>query len=289
MISINIQGGLGNQLFMVFATFAYSIQYNSRVIFPYHQGDRKRVTYWDNFFNAIDKYTTRHPDNQIEVNSFENFNEPTFMYRALPDFGDKHILLQGYYQSHKYFEAYKNEIYQIIELPDKKQNICNTHSQLFDKPNACIHFRLGDYKYVRYYHPVMNYEYYEAAIAHVFEKKPEIQRILYLCEKEDNEYVESQIKKLEAKFPSLEFVKVDDSLPDYDQLLIMSCCDHNIMANSTFSWWGAYLNDNPDKIVCYPSVWFGQYYEHTHDFSNMMADDWVKIVSSPVHYKTPLS
>ena len=53
-------------------------------------------------------------------------------------------------------------------------------------------------------------------------------------------------------------MKVDDNIPDWKQMLIMANCDANIIANSTFSWWGAYFNKNPKKIVCYPNVWFGQ-------------------------------
>jgi hypothetical protein len=84
----------------------------------------------------------------------------------------------------------------------------------------------------------------------------------------------------------VEFLKVDDQIPDYDQLLIMSCCSHNIMANSTFSWWGAYLNENPAKIVCYPSVWFGELYTHNH--LGMMPVEWLKIDANPVPWNQPL-
>jgi hypothetical protein len=63
--------------------------------------------------------------------------------------------------------------------------------------------------------------------------------------------------KLKSKFEDIKFVNIDSTIPDWKQMLMMSCCHHNIIANSTFSWWGAYFNRNPDKIVCYPNKWFG--------------------------------
>ena len=82
-------------------------------------------------------------------------------------------------------------------------------------------------------------------------------------------------------------MKVDDNLPDYEQLLVMSCCQHNIISNSTFSWWGAYLNDHPDKTVCYPSVWFGDGYP-SHQHFSMMPEGWIQIQANPKPHDEPL-
>jgi hypothetical protein len=167
MISIDIQGGLGNQLFMIFATFAYSIQHNVKVVFPFHNGSNNRGTYWDSLFSDLTIFTTKNPNNNVDVSSFNRFNESTFTYQPLPYFGDQNISLFGYFQSHKYFEQYKTTIYKLMHLSDRKQAIKEKHSQLFNKKTLSIHFRMGDYKQKRYYHPIMNYEYFESALTHV--------------------------------------------------------------------------------------------------------------------------
>ena len=80
-----------------------------------------------------------------------------------------------------------------------------------------------------------------------------------------------QVSVLKEEFPDFSFVKVSNTITDWEQLLIMSCCEHNIIANSTFSWWGAYLNQNQDKIVCYPNKWFAD--EKRMDFP----DSWIPL------------
>jgi len=283
MISIDIKGGLGNQLFMIFATLSYGIQHNVKIAFPNHKGTPNRGTYWDTLFDRLHIFTQWNDS----IDTFHRYSEPTFSYSPIPDFGNQNTFLIGYFQNPKYFESHRNEIYQLIHLYDKKRDIIERHRSLFDKKTVSIHFRMGDYKQKRYYHPIMNYGYFETSLQHVLENG-QVERVLYLCEQEDNDYVGNQIKRLQEKYPQLEFTKVDDAIPDYDQLLIMACCNHNIMSNSTFSWWGAYLNKNPHKIVTYPSVWFGEYFEHQHDYKDIMDATWQMIEAQPIPWQQPL-
>ena len=114
-----------------------------------------------------------------------------------------------------------------------------------------MHFRLGDYKAIQHYHPIMNDKYYIDALTAILDKNQEY-NILYFCESEDNEEIMKRIEIINSNFNNLKFIKISDDIPDWEQIIIMSLCNHNIIANSSFSWWGAYFNSHENKIVCYP-------------------------------------
>jgi hypothetical protein len=302
MLSTRIQGGLGNQLFMVFATIAYGLQHNVKVIFEYYYQTGERHTYWETLLDKFKVFTTANHEygmSNYDISHFTIYNEPEFLYRQLPDFGENNVYMIGYFQSYKYFENYKEHLYTIMNLEEKRKVVMDKYSQYFDaqKTMIAIHFRLGDYKSKRYYHPVMNYEYFESSLDYIMANKHLISneepdnkmvRVLYFCEQEDNDYVGSKIELLKQKHAEVEFVKVDDTIEDYEQLLIMSCCHHNVMSNSSYSWWGSYLNNYESKIVCFPSKWFGEYYEHMYDHRDMMPESWIRITSDPIPWDRPL-
>ena len=83
-------------------------------------------------------------------------------------------------------------------------------------------------------------------------------------------------KKLSSEFPDIRFLKAHDALDDWEQMLLMSLCKTNIIANSTFSWWSAYFNSHPDKRVYYPSNWFGPSLA-MHDTRDLCPKDWICI------------
>jgi hypothetical protein len=87
--------------------------------------------------------------------------------------------------------------------------------------------------------------------------------------------VESTITHLKTKFPFLKFQRANPLLSDWEQMLLMSLCEDNIIANSSFSWWSAYFNSSVDKIVCYPSVWFGK--DLKHNIKDLCPSKWRKI------------
>jgi hypothetical protein len=140
------------------------------------------------------------------------------------------------------------------------------------RTTVSLHFRLGDYISKQSHHPIMPIKYYMNALTQIIDK--DTFRVIYFGEKEDEVTIKICIQILQKKFPYLEFVKADLE-EDWEQMLLMSLCDHNVIANSSFSWWGAYFNSNPDKIVCYPSTWFGPALKH--DTKDLCPPEWIQI------------
>lgn len=81
---------------------------------------------------------------------------------------------------------------------------------------------------------------------------------------------------MQEQFKNVTFVPIHTEINDYEQVLMMSLCQHNIIANSSFSWWGAYFNTNPDKIVCYPEKWFGPT-QGNKKMDDLFPESWVRI------------
>jgi hypothetical protein len=288
MITIHLKGGLGNQLFQIFATIAYALEHIHEFIFPYadklHTG-MIRPTYWSNLLQSLIVYTAANPSCMYlnsKINQLPVCREPHFNYAKIPQIDPStSFALDGYYQSFKYFEKYEAQIYQMINLENQQtQTKVDFEHYLGNVFTINMHFRLGDYKYKQQHHPVMPKEYYEKSLMAIVSntKTTSPIRVLYFCEEEDNAYVTQMIHYLKATASqySIEFVKVDDTIADWKQLLLMSCCNSHIIANSSYSWWGAYLSPEKNKQVCYPSKWFGP------AMGNVKVDDlfpsnWTKI------------
>ena len=284
-ISCALMGGLGNQLFQIFTTIAYGLQNRRRILFPYSEyltTGTKRATYWGSFLSAIRSFTDeKTPTN---VSRFPVYREPCFEYQPIPrNFTNENIpmLLYGYYQSYKYFDSEKKAICSLIRLSEQKASIREEYDYFACNDDVgtitiSMHFRLGDYKNIQEFHPLLDKGYYIDALSHFMRQFPEKSiRVLYFCEKDDNNVVSNIIGEL-PQDSRLQYVKVDDAIPDWKQMLLMSCCHSNIIANSTFSWWGAYLNENSEKSVYYPSVWFGSRLAD-HNTRALFPEEWIKL------------
>ena len=266
-VTIHVMGGLGNQLFQIFTLISYSLKHKKAFYFEKSIPTRKdRPFYWNNFLKSLVPFIKDGTENQL-------YREPNFHYNELPLISQS-IKFFGYYQSYKYFEENKHSIEKFIRLEEQRNMLKND----YDFSNlVCLHFRVGDYVNLQHHHPLMPIEYYRNALQQLIKTTDKDNwKILYFCEDNDINYVNEKVNSLKTDYPNLSFQKIDSKYQDWEQMLIMSLCQHNIIANSTFSWWGAYLNKNVDKLVFYPCKWFGPALveKNTND---LFPNDWIKI------------
>jgi len=147
---------------------------------------------------------------------------------------------------------------------------------------SALHFRIGDYARYPAHHPILPVGYYEAALRTLFPKGTEEGRVWLFVESGERDWVERErMVHLKGVFPGIQFEYVLDlqkegPLHDWEELLLMSCCPAIVMANSSFSWWGAYLATRlSDKSipVYYPATWFGKALQG-NDTKDMFPVEW---------------
>lgn len=181
------------------------------------------------------------------------------------------VYLEGYWQSEKYFTEIEMIVRQeltVRHLPDPvNQAMANRINEV---ESVSLHVRRGDYvsNPVTYqYHGVCPPEYYQAAMKAVTKvvKQPHI-----FIFSDDIGWVQ---ENLDQDFP-MTYVAHNGPDKDYEDLRLMSQCQHHIIANSTFSWWGAWLCVNPSKSIVAPERWFASADRHTPD---LLPDSWHRI------------
>ena len=279
MITCQLKGGLGNQMFQIFAIIAYALRHKVPFKFIYSKSIPSitpRNSYWDTFFKSLRFFTIRQVPPSLKLHQHNMFT-----YEEIPSLcaKEENICLNGYFQSYKYFEQYKDDIYRLIQLNPQQKKIHSKHNIGDLTHSIAIHFRLGDYKHLQHTHPILNVHYYINALTTILSKTTTQKfRIIYFCEKEDAQYVkDTYISNIETIFPSLCFERASDDMEDWEQLLVMSMCTHNIIANSSFSWFGAYFNTtSKNKYVCYPNVWFAGE-AAKNDTKDLFPPHWKKI------------
>ena len=187
------------------------------------------------------------------LRNIENVVEPHFQYWL----GIKQVpcdcYLTGYWQSEKYFEDVAGQIRNdfTFKLPLEGRNV-ELVDRLKQVNAVSLHVRRGDYVSninTAITHGVCSLEYYHTAIKYVAER---VEQPVFVIFSDDIAWVKYNLK---TNFPCLH-VNHNHELESYNDMRLMSLCQHHIIANSSFSWWGAWLNQNPDKIVVAPKRWF---------------------------------
>jgi hypothetical protein len=281
MILLHLQGRLGNQLFQVFTVIAAAMETNQSFGF-YSTAQNTTTTdlYWDTVFPHLKSHLFYKP---IKVKF--SYSEKEFIYKPF-----SHLLqpyrgvvcqINGYFQKIKYFEHLFYDIVKLLHLNEIRQQVYNriTFEPVNWSLTVCMHFRIGDYAQHQNILPLMPFKYYLNALTAIVNQFPKVTTVMYFCEKGDVDKVQPKVLDLFIVFPHLTFQKVPDGLQDYEEMFVMSFCQHHIIANSTFSYWGALLQDSSaPRMVCYPSLWFGPSVPDTfYNLDNTFPETWTQI------------
>ena len=266
-------GRLGNQMFQFAATVGIARKANQGFAFPkentqipsvedFKDGVRREV-YFDlpKYFPNVER--TLAPLEQIQT--YHIAQEPYFHFCpdlfTVPD----QTNLMGYFQTEKYFEHCSDLIlgYFQFDKDIKKQAENNFPSFPVKLEYVSIHLRRGDYAGLQQFHPVMDADYYFDAMTQFMDRD-----YCFLIFSDDIQYA----KELFGEQENIVYIEGNDPAVD---MCMMTMCDHNVIANSSFSWWGAWLNDNTNKKVIAPKRWFGPAYKGVHDTKDLYPQSWI--------------
>jgi hypothetical protein len=255
-----LNGGFGNQLFMLFNIISLSCKYNKDFFVDFdkeyiqkyleEKHTKRKSSYDYSIFNKNifkDIYINH-------LNNFEKYNEEQYIYKEITLDKYKNYILTGYFQSYKYFWEYKDEIKKYINIDQNKVNNINNIYNNFNKKIISIHIRLGDYINLPKFHPIQPIEYYKKALSYYNLENYQI--ILF----SDN--IEIAREKLSPL--NIHMINADDIfINDEDQFYMLFLSDIIICSNSSFSLMACYFNEifefKKDSEYILPNKWFGEY------------------------------
>lgn len=251
LVSARRYGRLGNQLFQMSAGIGHSVKHGGEFILQ----DSDRVQSFPEYFPSKCKRKNDFPFIWID-----RWKEPAHSYFEIPHReGIEYLLLDGYFQSYKYFDFCKQHILDYFGF-----SVIKTIPR-----TVAVHIRRDDYLNYPKKHPVVTLDYLSEAI-----KKFDQNESNFFLFSDDMPWIR---KEMPAIFSTdcYRFVEKGNPLED---MMAMASCEHNIISNSTFGWWSAYANNNPNKIVVTPdeSNWFGP--ENAHlDTCDLIPFSWIRI------------
>lgn len=284
MVIVRLTGRLGNQMFQY--ALARSLQSQGKEIYI----DSSMLKYDDNHYelgiysgcSAIGEVTEKDKDRlgdcrkdlvakvKRKVLGYKKTHVVENGYQYHPEiFELNQVYLEGYWQSEKYFKKIGQLIRSDFTFPEiKEKNNLALAEQIARGQSVSLHIRRGDYlekKYAPMHGNICNKKYYDNAIAYI---RTRVEQPLFYVFTDDVQWAKEQYKE------QPDFIIIDGNNGDksFRDMQLMSMCKHHIIANSSFSWWGAWLDKNPEKIVVAPPKWF-----NLADTPDIWCEGWERV------------
>lgn len=298
MIILRLEGGLGNQMFQYAAARRLAEKHLTTLKLDLTWFETQTLRkYKLRYFNIWEHIATAHEiasflDNSLVYGRLANkirnkllLNHPVITsYQKSVILREKYfhfdpdllnapcdVYMEGFWQSEKYFLDIAEMLRQEMSLRYLQTPNFQQISQLInDNCSISLHIRRGDYVVnpeANSYHGSCDLDYYRRAVEYIADHTSQPYFFVF---SDDPDWVK---ENLSINFP-VNLVSKNDAFHDYEELSLMSQCQHHIVANSSFSWWGAWLNSNVSKIVVAPNKWFGNAQHNTED---LIPDAWIRL------------
>ncbi len=294
MVIVKLKGGLGNQLFEYAFGRRIAIDNNLTLKLDKKTGfvnDFYKREYSLFHFNITENFATQEDIVKVnyaysptligkgirffnKLNPFHKFysgQERFFHFDQSIIKPYKKVYLDGHWQSEKYFKSIEDTIRSEFTIKEKPDEINQQYiNKISDSNSVSIHIRRADYvndPKTFQAHGACSLEYYYSAVKKITQTIKDPQ---YFVFSDDPKWAKENLK---INSPT-DYITHNGAGKDYEDLRLMTLCKHNILANSTFSWWGGWLNNNPDKMVFAPKKWFNKLDVDTKD---LIPESWHRI------------
>ena len=269
MIGFNALGRMGrfaNQMFQYASLKGIAKNVGADYCIPYHKesindgiGNKLRTELFDSFDLRVNIGVLNNGHAPVVNERFFHFDEELF--KLCPD----HVSLQGYFQTEKYFKHIEDEIREDFAFKDEILKPCKEMISSVENPVA-LHVRRTDYLTNSENHFNLSLDYYSAALKH-FDNDRNV-----IVFSDDPRWCKEQELFSDDRF------LVSENTDNRVDLCLMTLCDDFIIANSSYSWWGAWLSTNKNKKVIAPFQWFGKTgYTKDHNTKDLIPNDWTRI------------
>jgi hypothetical protein len=281
MIVVNLCGGLGNQMFQYALGRNLALKNHTEL-----KLDISQVENYDPYSSRLDVFNI--PLNLASKSQLRliRFFNKTRLPKVLPfNYNhvyekDRHfdtsilqmkgnIVLHGYWQTENYFKDIRDTLIKEFTVKNEPNDLNKSMLEKIKNSNSvCIHVRRGDYvanKKTNAFHGTCTLDYYQNAVKSLDRKIRTPELFIF---SDDSSWTQNN---LQFAHPTT-YVTINNSIKGYEDIRLMCNCKHFIIANSSFSWWGAWLSINPEKIICTPKRWF-----RNDDEGDIIPKSWIRI------------